>query len=879
MAQAKQDVEHVLRQNNLNTNTNGQHEHGNTNGGNNTNGASTPTLEDLADSDGEVESVFESKDDDDDDDDDYYYQEDNGGRPAYTAETVAAISSLMKGEESDAEITSGNGRSGGGGSGSGSGKQREISLQDRAAALVTVYRDFVQEEDDMNYEQEGGEGDVDENENASPPKNPFLDSNNQNQGPQHGKQVQVASTSTNSHDFRREEIKVATLEKFCKDVNVHDSTAAAASSDNENESSSSSSDDESSFSVSPSSNRYNNSSSISATIQEAEQGLLSFMMEEDNNMDISCGGRLTKGVQPYTPPPPKSQLPKPTAATTTAAFRLKAEVALKVRAVGSKTKNVAKKAVAKVAAGATTANKNRKAQKKEGGSKVMPATIDNDFDFQDYEQRLYTEDGEDDHEVDECYDPDDLEYGLSPSKVEGGLHRRTPSGQQQQMQTNGHTNDGNGDEDGDSTVYGMHILDRDQSLKHQISDENEDVGLFNELCDELGVTSDTHPGLLQHGNLKYFYRHPRTSRYRYPVFRSNKCKQALYYFGALLLLLAIGVSIISAVSNGFEEVRHRKAPPLPDWKSDEEWRERQKVDWEQSHPGDYVVGKEGWEKPDDAVVEGGGETTSEEEGSSNVEEFASISGQQQQQSSDNDMGKLFQKISAAYRPVWYDRETGWVGQTYSEALSWCSSHDGYIPCPYEVYCPNESTLLAGVMDNNGESWAPVINADNAWVQVGTGTPCELYSNKYGDHPVWGSNGLNNEAITRHIMCCREHPANVGDSGSQVPNKGEHDVVEKATGPPSGAASKKPQEETEQSSVISTSKEHKEEVDLQMLFLAMNKKYNPRGFNRNSTPSWKGQTYQEALDFCAHMQEYIPCPYEVYVLYTITLANVFSWCMC
>ena len=66
-------------------------------------------------------------------------------------------------------------------------------------------------------------------------------------------------------------------------------------------------------------------------------------------------------------------------------------------------------------------------------------------------------------------------------------------------------------------VYGMHIIDRDKSsLKRKCTrqddendndddPDNEAVARFNDLCDELGVTPHTHPGL--HDGLHHFYRH------------------------------------------------------------------------------------------------------------------------------------------------------------------------------------------------------------------------------------------------------------------------------------------------------------------------------------------------------------------------------------
>jgi len=267
------------------------------------------------------------------------------------------------------------------------------------------------------------------------------------------------------------------------------------------------------------------------------------------------------------------------------------------------------------------------------------------------------------------------------------------------------------------------------------------------------------------------------------------------------------VAIISAITNGYENVRLKKnAPPLPDWHGDDEWREKQKEDWVHDHPNDEAA-------------------------AGRFDTHPGITNKQ----------KLFQKVSAAYQPVWYDRSSGWTGQTYSEALTWCDSHDSYIPCPYEVYCPDQKSLilsndgLSSLMDRDGESWAPVSNTDNEWVEISSKAgACDLYSERYnGELPEWGVNGDDNEEITRQILCCREHPLQEGDDSSSMNDQkadGEH--VIQASGPPADWH----------------------------IFEAASKKYKPIWFNRNK--GWEGQTYQESLDFCANqMDGYMPCPLD------------------
>ena len=213
----------------------------------------------------------------------------------------------------------------------------------------------------------------------------------------------------------------------------------------------------------------------------------------------------------------------------------------------------------------------------------------------------------------------------------------------------------------------------------------------------------------------------------------------------------------------------------------------------------------------------------------------------------NYLDQLFYKVSTAYRPIWYDRSTGWEGRTYQDAVTWCDSYHNYIPCPYEVYCPNQKNLMAGILDQEGESWAPIVNQENEWVQVGTGGVCEIYSERFGEKPEWGVSGANNEAITRHIMCCRAHALLPEEEDTQSQSD---EYVMKATSPPL------PLETAQTESAIDES-----ELDFDKLEVKLTEYYNPTWFDRET--GWKGQTYQESKDFCNAISGYSPCPYFVY----------------
>lgn len=500
----------------------------------------------------------------------------NKPKVAYTEQTAAAISSLMKGEKE--LLVSSNSNSN---MKSKSSNEKDISLQDRAHAMISVYKDYILSEEEKEQDLQTINYDY-----------PLLETK------------------------RKEEIKLVTLEKFCNGSSI----AIGSANGNKEEASEDDDDDK---------NYDNDDDDIS----------------EDSHTKLNSRSYIEPHTKRKKQTQRKVKLHGLTAASTTAAFRLKAEVALK--AVGSAAGKVKDK---------VTKTDNDK-------NDIMAATVENEHDFQDYVG--------DDNDNDEIQNErqDDLEYGIA-NENDFMVH--------EQLLDNDDNNDA--EEESGGGVYGMHILDRDNSLKRGIKsddDEIEAVGIFNDLCDELGVTPNTHPGL--HNGLHHFYHHPRLTRYKYPIFRTKKFKQTMFYFGILILVLLISVAVISAISNGFEEVRQKKANPLPDWHIDDEWREKQKEDWDKDHPS--------------ADISGGDRPT-----------HPGITNQQ----------KLFQKVSDAYRPVWYDRSTGWTGQTYKEALTWCDSHSNYIPCPYEVYCPDEKTLLSamssdgssGNIEDDGETWAP-----------------------------------------------------------------------------------------------------------------------------------------------------------------------------
>ena len=535
----------------------------NNNSGEDTNISSPPTIEDIANSLSEPNIMTYTPDDNNEDDNDSIPNNDTketNSKPAYSSQTFTAISSLMSGKDTNllsSSTDNNNLKSKEEEKGS-----KEISLEDRAHAMISVYKDYI-----LSEEEE---------------------------------QKQKKKTEDTLESNRKEEIKVQTLNKFCNNEVAAEHTTT----------------------------NYDDYDSDESDISDDSHTLLR-------------GDKYRIEKSSVNNSKPKLKLKGPTSATVTAAFRLKAEVALKTVTRKVKGKNKA------------STNEDQD----------MAATIENEFDFQDYVETDLIQNEK----------MDDLEYGITQDDDNEQLHDN--DNEDEQVESGG--------------IYGMHILDRDNSLKRRPDNDDDEaaVGIFNDLCDELGVTPNTHPGL--HNGLHHFYHQHRSTRYKYPIFRSKKFKLGILYVTILLLILLIGVAIISAITNGYENVRLKKnEPPLPDWHEDDEWREKQKEDWVHEHPNEAA-------------------------GAGRFDAHPGITSKQ----------KLFQKVSAAYQPVWYDRSSGWTGQTYSEALTWCDSHDSYIPCPYEVYCPDQKSLilsndgLSSLMDRDGESWAPVSNADNEWVEI------------------------------------------------------------------------------------------------------------------------------------------------------------------
>lgn len=55
-------------------------------------------------------------------------------------------------------------------------------------------------------------------------------------------------------------------------------------------------------------------------------------------------------------------------------------------------------------------------------------------------------------------------------------------------------------------------------------------------------------------------------------------------------------------------------------------------------------------------------------------------------------------LEDSYLPIWFDRKSGWKGQTYEAAVEFCANHDDFMPCPYDGECGYQLLLLSTCCD-------------------------------------------------------------------------------------------------------------------------------------------------------------------------------------
>lgn len=180
---------------------------------------------------------------------------------------------------------------------------------------------------------------------------------------------------------------------------------------------------------------------------------------------------------------------------------------------------------------------------------------------------------------------------------------------------------------------------------------------------------------------------------------------------------------------------------------------------------------------------------------------------------------IYEKIFDTYNPREFDRDNGWKGRTYKEAVAFCEKIDEYELCPSMAICPlgSDSAPITGFKaagDDVG-AYAPISDSDNDWVNLSEFNSCIKYSSENPSPPEWGVLGVA-EAITRNVICCQ--------GNAHSPSKGD---------------------------VMTDESLH--------VYVTTGDKYKPLEFDRSM--GWKGRTYIEALEFCGSLDGYEICPYN------------------
>ena len=234
-----------------------------------------------------------------------------------------------------------------------------------------------------------------------------------------------------------------------------------------------------------------------------------------------------------------------------------------------------------------------------------------------------------------------------------------------------------------------------------------------------------------------------------------------------------------------------------------------------------------------------------------------------------------------FDPVWYNRQMGWEGIMYTDAITFCKSHDSRVPCPYEIYCNQDDGVPYRGYRSNNEQWSAISNGYNQFVQVGGTLSCKRYTDLHdGAKPDWGITGISLDyehgagGITQNLMCCRD----VYNIGSLDPKTewGRHDrthhVKEDITTTTSnstvmqmedGSNEKSTTNEGNVADVSSTTYEGTkwQDVDKGTREKDVISTFQPIWFS--SAHGWSGGSYEDAIHFCESYNHMVLCPYAAY----------------
>ena len=182
-----------------------------------------------------------------------------------------------------------------------------------------------------------------------------------------------------------------------------------------------------------------------------------------------------------------------------------------------------------------------------------------------------------------------------------------------------------------------------------------------------------------------------------------------------------------------------------------------------------------------------------------------------------DYGQLYVEAVEIFQPEEFDRNTGWNGSTYLEAVDFCVNYkDGFNVCPYEAICPygHDTEPVSGHVKeidgvDNQQQWMPIFDKVNDWVAINENEMCLRFSSMNPDVPEWGVTGEGSEGITHNLLCCL-----LKKDVSSALDEAYNDAIEE---------------------------------------------HDPTSYSRED--GWFGQTYEDAVIFCSEMKGVKICPYR------------------
>lgn len=131
----------------------------------------------------------------------------------------------------------------------------------------------------------------------------------------------------------------------------------------------------------------------------------------------------------------------------------------------------------------------------------------------------------------------------------------------------------------------------------------------------------------------------------------------------------------------------------------------------------------------------------------------------------DELGHIYATTAHLYKPVFYNRESGYNGVSYKNALDFCDAkvnNEGkqMTLCNFVSLCPlgRDSIPLGGVKTDPGGAWVPII--EQQWISVSSDTKCTPYSFLHPDQPHLGQGGGDIPQATSEssapVLCLQVH---------------------------------------------------------------------------------------------------------------------------